>query len=333
MSRKLNIFGLSDFDVAMSTEATFLLKLSEEQQMAISWWVSAKRTRSFPFARVYDSLNSTFKCTVIPIFKDEFGRGDRDYLGFDTISLMSLLNVFMIIGYYKHADLHLRKPDRITNQRYDTDYLRSEIEKLSTFHNSALHWNLGQAKKAGDIGEKAIESYLRIENETGRKMHSFKAAREHIRKIQESRESFIKYTREMAEQAQMRECVTVQPKEKCEGEKCAITITNYLGGQYNFTCDELWIENEDIFLVEDKHTKDKRMPPSAVIKEGLLKMILLTNLKEVCFEGKQYNPKPMLKLTTAHDLRLNEGDKEMLNVLKLESQTNGFSVLFNNKPL
>lgn len=330
LCRKLHTFVFEDFGRGLSTEATFLIKLTEEQQVAVSWWVSAKRTRSYPFARVYDSLNSTVRCTIIPIFKDEFGKGDRDYLQFDTVSLMSLLNVFTIVGYYIDAEPNKRFSDKITNQRYDTEYLRSEIQKLTTFHQSPLHWNMGQLKKIGEIGEKAIKSYLNIEKKLGRKMHSPEAAREHIRKIQESRESFLNYSRGLAKQAQARECVTVQPKELCEGDKGAITITNYLGGQYNFTCDEVKIENDDILLIEDKHSKDKRLPSQNDIKDGLLKMILLTNLKEVKVNEKQYNPKPILKLTTANTVLLSVEDREILRKLKQESEANGFKVILNH---
>lgn len=324
---------MKDFPLALSTEATFLLNLTEQQHVAVSWWVSAKRTRSYPFARVYDSLNSPVKCTIVPIFKDEFGTGDRDYLQFDTVSLMSLLNVYLILGYYIDAERNKRFSDKITNQRYDTSYLIGEIQKLPSFHQSALHWNMGQVAKVGEIGEKAIASYLQIEKKLGRKMHSPDAAREHITEIRESRESFINYSRKLAKQAQAREVVTLQPKELCDGEKGAITITNYLGGQYNLTCDEVRIENDDILLIEDKHSKNKRLPSQNDIKDGLLKMMLLTNLKEVKVDGKQLNPKPILKLTTGKEALLSAADRELLRKLKQESETNGFKVLFNRNPL
>ncbi|MGC9043411.1 MAG: hypothetical protein ACP5KG_06100, partial [Myxococcota bacterium] len=70
-----------------------------------SWWVSPKRTRSYPDARVYDTLSfEGKKVTIIPIINDEGREGDRDFLQWDTISLMSLLGVYVIIGYYKNAE-------------------------------------------------------------------------------------------------------------------------------------------------------------------------------------------------------------------------------------
>lgn len=62
-------------------ETALVLKIDGQNSIALSWWVSAKRTRSYPYARVYDTLGySGKKITVIPIFKDEGARGDRDFL-------------------------------------------------------------------------------------------------------------------------------------------------------------------------------------------------------------------------------------------------------------
>src|SRR5690554_1402408 len=73
---------------------------------SISKWVSPKRTRSYPFSRVYDTFSYVGgkKITIIPIVKDEGQKGDRDYLQWATISLMSLLNVYVIITYYTDGE-------------------------------------------------------------------------------------------------------------------------------------------------------------------------------------------------------------------------------------
>lgn len=82
--------------------------------------VSSKRTRSYPYARVYDRLAfQGKKVTIIPIFKDEGLDGDRDFLQWDTVSLMSLLGVYVIIGYYVSATPNPNYKNKITNQRFD----------------------------------------------------------------------------------------------------------------------------------------------------------------------------------------------------------------------
>lgn len=81
--------------------AILFLKLMKKNKIAISRWVSPKRTRSYPYARVYDTLNFVGKrITIIPVIKDEGKDGDRDFLQWDTISLMSLLGIYVSIAYY-----------------------------------------------------------------------------------------------------------------------------------------------------------------------------------------------------------------------------------------
>ena len=53
----------------------------------LSKWVSPKRTRSYPYARVYNTLRCPKRITVIPIVKDEGKNGDRDFIQWDTVSL------------------------------------------------------------------------------------------------------------------------------------------------------------------------------------------------------------------------------------------------------
>ena len=137
LCRKLDVFNFNSIDKALSSEATFILKTNIESHLAVSWWVSPKRTRSYPYARVYDSLGfSGKKVTLIPIIKDEGKEGDRDFLQWDTVSLMSLLGVYVIISYYSRASRSSRYQNKITNQRFDLDHIRNEIQKLLSYHQS-----------------------------------------------------------------------------------------------------------------------------------------------------------------------------------------------------
>lgn len=78
-------------------DATFILQIDAENRFAVSRWVSLKRTRLYPYPRVYDSLGfAGKKVTIIPIVKDEGKDGDRDFLQWDTVSLMSLHDSFIL---------------------------------------------------------------------------------------------------------------------------------------------------------------------------------------------------------------------------------------------
>ncbi len=328
LCRELDAVPLADLAAGISEHSSFLLQVDPQNQYAVSWWVSAKRTRSYPYARVYDTLSfSGKKVTIIPIFKDEGKEGDRDFLQWDTLSLMSLLQVYVIIGYYNSAVKSKKYNHKITGQRFDIDDLKAQIAALSSFQSDALHWNLLQAGRAPEIAKKAVAAYQEISAAVGVQMHSTKTISRRIEKIAESAEAFKRTSRNHAQAAQFRETSTVQPKEKANyGEKASITIHNYLGGAYYFTADEARVENGELSIVECKHSASAPLPSMEDIKDGLIKMILFTNLENISVENIQYRPNPVLKLTSGS--RLNETYQEKAGYKKLvqEAAENHFRI-------
>jgi len=336
LCRKLRTFTLDQIKKEWPQDATFLLKI-DENTIATSWWVSPKRTRSYPYTRVYDSLAfSGKKATVIPIIKDEGFDGDRDFLQWDTVSLMSLLGVYVIISYYKSASKNMGYKNKITNQKYDIEHVVNEFKKLLSYQSDALHWNLLQLERSAKIAQKALNAYKEISKSLSVKMHSAETARERIKKLSLGKEQFLKLSRELARKAQKRESITQQPKEKVvKGEKATITIKNYLGGKYFFTVDETEIHGKEVFLIEGKHSATSDLPSESDIKDGLLKMILYTNLEDVEIESEKYNVIPLLKLTTKQELKSTSLKRKMeiLHKLENEAKLNGFKVTVNGKEL
>jgi len=331
LCRTLKLFDFSNLDKALNSASTFILKLSEENKVAISWWVSPKRTRSYPYARIYDTLAfSGKKITLIPIFKDEGKDGDRDFLQFDTVSLMSLLGIYVIIAYYKYAEKSHEYENKITNQRFDVEYIKIQIRNILSYQSDALHWNLEHINEAGNIGIKALEYYERISQQLNVQMHSSERAKTRIVGLLKGRDEFIKFSRKLSEEAQFRESITIQPKENLTGEKSVITIQNYLGGCYYFTADEVEIKGDNVFLIEGKHSRNNSIPNLEDIKDGLLKMILFSNLDDVRVENKSYNSRAVLKLTAKNNINenlLTPVQKEILNLLKDEAKINNFKVI------
>lgn len=280
---------------------TCLLK-SKNSIFAISKWVSPKRTRSYPFERVYNSLGMSKKITVIPIVKDEGARGDRDFIQWDTVSLMSLLDVFVVFAYYDKADVNPRNKQKITNQQFNNDYVVGKIKEIEQYHSSALHWNLNELNvNFHNIIDKAKTAYIEIEKLTGVLLHSISGIDKFKKKIGEDVSLFMQFSREKAQRAQTREFVTQQPKESLSTlSKAKITITNYLGGKYYFTVDEILIDKNTVYLIEGKHSKNSFLPSKGDIKDGLLKMILYSNLIDVKVNNKKMESCPVLKLTSSH---------------------------------
>lgn len=332
LCKKLNVFDFDNIDWLLQKEASFLLKVNGGQ-VAVSWWVSPKRTRSYPYARVYDTLSFTGKrVTIIPVLKDEGKDGDRDFLQWDTVSLMSLLGVYVIISYYSDASRNPRFRNKITEQRFDVNHVKNEIIKLLSYQSDALHWNLSQLDNIDEINKRALDNYRVISQRLGVEMHSWDSAEKRIKQILKGKETFMNLSRRLAEKAQKIERVTIQPKEHLTGIKATLTVKNYLGGFYYFTCDEVEIHGDDLYLIEGKHSKGKELPSLEDIKDGLLRMILFSNLENVEIEGKHYNPIPILNLTTAKKIDITRLiNSELVNSLIKEAKTNGFKLMINKK--
>src|SRR5581483_478168 len=111
-------------------------------------------------ARVYDTLAYDSRVTIVPFGKDEGFQGDRDFLQWDTVSLMSLLKVYVIPAYYKSAIRSKRYPDKITQQSFDYEYLFERLTALAEFNQSdAVHWNMNEIREQGPVVAKQAASY------------------------------------------------------------------------------------------------------------------------------------------------------------------------------
>lgn len=159
----------------------------KNKTLALSKWVSPKRTRSYPYARVYDTFDSGANkvVTIIPLIKDEGINGDMDYLQWDTLSLMSLLNVYVIIGFYDEAQPHLSRIGKITNQHFNNEYILGQLTQLVNYHQSALHWNLNQLsnENLAVLANLTKNAYANISSILNIKLHNPQNIDKFIQKI------------------------------------------------------------------------------------------------------------------------------------------------------
>jgi len=271
------------------------------------------------------------------------------FYNWDTVSLMSLLDVFVIFAYYDNAVKNPKYENKITDFQFDNKYIISKIKEIENYHSSALHWNLNELKNNfHSIIDKAKKCYEKIEKQTGVRLHSFDGIENFKNKIGKDVSQFMNFSRDKAEKAQAREISTVQPKENLQTDsKAKITITNYLGGQYFFTVDETEITKNKISLIESKHSKQNLLPSNGDIKDGLLKMILYSNLCEVEVNQKSFKSEAILYLTSpkiSGEVYSNSKDfatffnennfslsqKEMIEALFKEAKENNFIVKIGN---
>ncbi len=277
-------------------QSSFLLEL-HSNTYAISRWTGPKRTRTWPYQHVYDIINRKPRVAIIPYYKDEGKDGNGDYLQWDTISLMSLLGVYVIFGYYVKARKNERYPDRnkITGHEFDPVYIAKRLEELAYYHSDPIHWNMKEINDyLLEVIEKAIEGHRAIAAATGVRLHSENGLQRRKNNIA----NFQTQSRALALLAQNREALTRQRRERTgEGLKGRINITNFYKGAYYLTVDEAVKLGEDVFLIEKKHG-DGFMPSISDIKDGLLKLILFTNLASIKIEGRTYKHHTVLGLTS-----------------------------------
>ncbi len=337
----LQEIGIAGFDINNAPPTCIIKDCTHA--FAVSKWVSPKRTRSYPFERIYNTLAYPKRVTVIPVIKDEGAVGDRDFVQWDTISLMSLLDVFVVLAYYDKAE---KKGEKITNQQFNNEYILKKIREIKQYHSSALHWNLKELENnLENIIEKVQTAYDKIEKETGVRLHSSGGIAKFKDKIRQDTSQFMQSSREKAQKAQIRECAIIQPKERLSKfTKAKLTIENYLGGKYFFTVDEIQLD-ETVSLIETKHSKNALIPSKSDIKDGLLKMILYSNLSDVKVNGVDFAYRAVLKLTSEklsghisskssdEELKtffstncLNKMQKELIKQLFLEAKINNFEV-------
>ena len=339
-------------DTALQAKANCLLK-TNKNTYAFSQWVSPKRTRSFPYARVYDTLSIKNRITLIPFCKDEGLDGDRDFIQWDTVSLMSLLNVYVIVGYYivaKKSDRPKQKhKHKITHQIFDYPYVVKQIEEIESYHSSPLHWNLSQMDNLHQIAQSTLNHYRKISQQTNVKLHKEEGINKRITVIKNSVNQFRDLSRDLAEKAQHRESKTVQPKERIAGNKVTITMKNLLGGYYYMTADEGVLLDDKCYLIEKKHSAKEILPSYNDIKDALIKMVLFTNIDTLTLDGKALLFQPVIGLTSAKikgyvhsnmsdgdidkfivDNNFNSQEREKLQLVICEAQNNQFGLFVVN---
>lgn len=348
LADKLRRHNFETFDIN-KTAGAFLFE-KDAQTIAISRWISPKRTRSYPYERVYDTLvHSGKKVAIIPVVKDEGLGGDRDFIQWDTISLLSLLDVHVVLAYYSDAIKNPKRKDKITKQKFDNEFIQNKLNEVINFKGDAREWNEQESKNLQSIFEKAKIEYRKIAQQTKTYLHNESKLDELI-KYTETPQRFIGYSRRKSKNAQTREFLTIQPNEALSTlSKGRITITNALFGKYYFTVDETLIEPKTLSLIEAKHSSRSKMPSKNDIKDGLIKMMLYTNLQKVKFGEKSINYKVKIRLTSSRlegSINSNASQDELeifaeTNLIKLkqkqfiqrlfqEAQANNFTIILEN---
>jgi len=272
-------------------------------EFVYSKWVSPKRTRSYPFERLYNTFNSPMRLTVIPVIKDEGLDGDLDRIQYSTISWMNLLNIYIVLAYYDKAAKNARplqvSKNKITNQEFNVYAVNEQMSKISQYKQSALHWNRSLIEESFvEIYKLALDSYEKISKKSGAKVHDRSVQEQYLATIMGDFENFKNISLRGSKGASVRETQTSHGFEYLsDGLKATFQIENYLGGIYYLTADEV-IQSEDVYIIqESKNSTAGFLPSLSDIKDGLFKLILYSNLDTLRLDSKPVNFSSCLKLT------------------------------------
>ncbi|MBW4476426.1 MAG: hypothetical protein KME54_06015 [Tolypothrix brevis GSE-NOS-MK-07-07A] len=302
---KIEIYEIINFNINHVKPFGIITLDSLQNNIAFSKWTSPKRTRTYPFAKVYNTyhLNSK-KVTVIPVIKDEgAGTDNNDRINFITLSWMNLLNVYIILAWYETASVVPNSTNKITNQKLNADYVKQKILEISSYQLTALHWNTTHFERDfQNIYLNAVNSYENIATTQNVSLHSRQKHLEVLNNFQQDDnfklEKFKDYTLIRSLAAARRESMTMHSLEYLsDGYKGIFYISNYLGGIYHLTADEVYLEGNIFTIQESKNVTKGQFPSEDDIKDGLFKLILFSNLESLFLGDTQVEFRTQLKIT------------------------------------
>ncbi|RPJ77456.1 MAG: hypothetical protein EHM20_06205 [Alphaproteobacteria bacterium] len=304
LTKELPQYGVDDFDI---NKARACGKITfKNGEIAYSKWVSPKRTRTYPFERIYNTLNSKTRLTVIPVLKDEGLNGDLDRIQYSTISWMNLLNIYIVLAYYDKANKSVRPlqvaKDKISNQKFNNEIVNSQILRIIGDQlQSALHWNITLIEEQFiNIYRLALDSYENISKNEGVKVHGRVTQEQYLAIIMRDFHMFRDISLRGSRGASIRETMTTHALEYLgDGAKASFEIENYLGGIYYLTADEVIEEKRgnSYVIQESKNCSEGFLPGLSDIKDGLFKLIIYSNLDTLILDSVPVNFKSRLKLT------------------------------------
>lgn len=324
LAESLREYTLDDFDI--NEAKSYGVIKSSEAQMGFSKWVSPKRTRSYPFERIYNTFNCSKSITVIPVIKDEGRDGDLDKIQFSTISWMNLLNVYIVLGYYETASKNRSSSqshrEKLTKQLFNATFINEQIRAIFAYKQSALHWNkhLFETRFA-EIFQTALQSYQEISGRTGVAIHSQEALYKYLSTITADFERFKSLSLKGSQSASNRELQTHHALELLsDGAKATFALENYLGGVYYLTADEVFYDNETLIIQESKNSTRGFLPSLSDIRDGLFKLVLFSNIDELRLDG----------VKTSFRVRLKCTGQKLDTLLKLPCSTNEIEAFVNH---
>jgi hypothetical protein len=297
LSANLSTYQFSDFEINMA-DSQGIIKLPNER-LAYSKWVSPTQEKSYSFSKIYNIYNPVSRrIIIVPVLKDSGADGKLEYMQYSTLSWMNLANVYIVFSYFDKTHTTQRKGRQILiKQELNNEIIRLQIEKLSPYHSSAIHWNRSQfGSRFKEIYKQAIRAYEKISVKTKVELHPRDIKLEHIDKMRKDCRKYEGISIDGLKSADIKNDRSLHENKYREASKSIFYLIDGYGGIYYLSAKDVWRLKDTFIIQETRYSNKNFLPPIRQIQDGLFRLIFFGNIDILYHNGHQVKFQPRLSL-------------------------------------
>jgi hypothetical protein len=178
----------------------------------------------------------------------------------------------------------------------NNEVVKSQIERLTPYHSSALHWNRNQFENEFiSIYEKAVYAYEKISKGIKIGVHPRKLKLDYIGKMRRDCRKYEGISIGMKSTGSMKDRKLHENKYE-EGDRSVFYLNDELGGIYYLTAKDVWRGRDTYVIQETRYAGKRFLPPLSHIRDGLFRLIFFGNIDALYRNGRQVRFQPRLTL-------------------------------------
>lgn len=297
LTTDLPTYNLSVFDVNTATPQG-VIKLPLER-LDYSIWDSPVQIKSYPFARIYNTYRSiNRRITIVPVLKDNGTDGTLEYIQYSTLSWMNLANVYIVFAYFDKASKYQKSDqNKLIKQILNNNIVKSQIEKLMSYHSSAIHWNRSQfGNNFKLVYRKAIQAYEKISKSTKTEIHPSESKLDYINKMRMDCRKYEGISIDGLKSADIEKDRGLHENKYEEASKSIFYLIDGYGGVYYLTAKDVWQLRDAFIIQETRYSSKSFLPPICQIQDGLFRLVFFGNIDTLYRNGHQVKFQPRLSL-------------------------------------
>ena len=338
-----------EFNKAMRENSTSFKSKIGDEVVAISVWTTPKRTKTYPFPRVYSTLgHHGKKITIIPVQASYGKHGDDNKLQPGTISWMSGLGVYVIVGVYTKAKMRPKGKAAanaskgkastqgepvFTSFEFENDGLLEQVREIVSERPKVEDWNQKQLIRIPSLLKASIENNRRLGKELGVVVRSFKPLEKKLGVWNTDMPKFLLDCDRESEKAQHREFTSDQKLENVPGKKGKFNVDMGNSKTIFLTADSVSVDKKKktIEILEGKHTTKGKFPDENDVLDALFKLMIFKK-SEIRIAGTKFS-KELVCYLSGTGYVTDEEIKRKYEDLITECNDNSIEFRFNDKTI